>query len=511
MCFSEVSALHSLARCLSSVKQVSIAAVDLGASSGRVIAARVGPGSLSISEANRFANGPVRFGTSLRWDVPGLVRGMLEGLRLAKLGLGQLDGAAIDSWALDYGALDANGALLADPFCYRDDRTVGVMAKAFAVVPRPELYDRTGIQFLPFNTIYQLMAEAETQQAEVTDRVLLIPDLLSYLLTGVQSADITNASTTQLLDARTGRWALDLARRVGIPPAWLPPLCGPGELLGHVRRAVLADAGIAGPVPLFTVASHDTASAVVATPAADERFAYISCGTWSLVGVELDCPVVSDESLRLNFTNEVGIDGSVHFLRNVMGLWLLQECIKAWQMAGFRVDLESLIRDAAAELPLRAVFDPDNPIFLTPGDMPTRIAPVCGASRQPVPHTPPAMVRAIIESLSLAHRRTLRAALSVSGRDVNTLHLVGGGARNELLCQLTADACALPVVAGPVEAAAIGNLLVQARALGALEGGLADLRALVRRTHVLRRYEPREGVCDWTHAEDRIPWVVGSR
>ena len=247
MCFSEISALHSLARCLSSVKQVSIAAVDLGASSGRVIAARVGPGSLSISEANRFANGPVRFGTTLRWDVSGLVRGMLEGLRLAELGLGQLDGAAIDSWAMDYGALDADGALLADPFCYRDDRTVGVMAKAFAVVPRPELYDRTGIQFLPFNTIYQLIAEAETQQAEVTDRVLLIPDLLGYLLTGVQSAEITNASTTQLLDLRTGRWAIDLARRVGIPPAWLPPLRGPGELLGHVRRSVLADAGIAGP------------------------------------------------------------------------------------------------------------------------------------------------------------------------------------------------------------------------------------------------------------------------
>lgn len=205
----------------------------------------------------------------------------------------------------------------------------------------------------PFNTIYQLIAEAETQQAEVTDRVLLIPDLLGYLLTGVQSAEITNASTTQLLDLRTGRWALDLARRVGIPPAWLPPLRGPGELLGHVRRSVLADAGIAGPVPLFTVASHDTASAVVATPAADERFAYISCGTWSLVGVKLDCPVVTNDSLRLNFTNEVGIDGSVHFLRNVMGLWLLQECIKAWQMAGFRVDLESLIRDAAAEPPLR--------------------------------------------------------------------------------------------------------------------------------------------------------------
>ncbi len=492
------------------MKQVSIAAVDLGASSGRVIAARVGPGSLSISEANRFANGPVRFGSTLRWDVRGLLRGMLEGLRLAELELGQLDGAAIDTWAMDYGALDSEGALLADPFCYRDQRTVGVMGQAHALVPRRELYDRTGIQFLPFNTIYQLMAEAGSQQAEVTDRVLLMPDLLGHLLTGVQSAEITNASTTQLLDARTGQWATDLARRLGIPPAWLPPLRRPGEPLGHVRRSLLADAGVAGPVPLFTVASHDTASAVVATPAADERFAYISCGTWSLVGVELERPVVTNDSLRLNFTNEVGVDGSVRFLRNVMGLWLLQECIKAWQAAGLRVDLESLIRGAAAEPPLRAVFDPDNPGFLAPGDMPTRIAAVCAASGQPVLDTPPAMVRAIIESLSLGHRRTLRAALSLSGRDVTTVHLVGGGARNELLCQLTADACGLPVVAGPVEAAAIGNVLIQARALGALEGGLPDLRALVLHTQVLRRYEPRDHGCDWARAEGRIPWGIGA-
>ena len=337
------------------MKQVSIAAVDLGASSGRVIAARVGPGSLSISEANRFANGPVRFGSTLRWDVCGLLRGMLDGLRLAESELGQLDGAAIDTWAMDYGALDSDGALLGDPFCYRDERTVGVMGKTLAVVPRRELYGRTGIQFLPFNTIYQLMAEAGTQQAEVTHRVLLMPDLLGHLLTGVQSAEITNASTTQLLDVRTGQWATDLARRVGIPPAWLPPLRRPGELLGYVHGSVLADAGLAGPVPLFTVASHDTASAVVATPTADERFAYISCGTWSLVGVELERPVVTDDSLRLNFTNEVGVDGSVRFLRNVMGLWLLQECIKAWQGAGLRADLESLICGAAAESPLQTV------------------------------------------------------------------------------------------------------------------------------------------------------------
>ena len=452
----------------------------------------MGRGSLSTIEVSRFANGPVRLGTSLRWDMHNLLRGVLEGLRLAELELGRLNGAAIDSWALDYGALDADGALLADPFCYRDDRTAGLMDKAFTVVPRQELYDRTGIQFLPFNTIYQLMAESGTPQAEMTDRVLLMPDLLGHRLTGVQSAEITNASTTQLLDATSGQWATDLASRAGIPPAWLPPLRPPGELLGHIRPSVLADAGLAGPVPLFTVASHDTASAVVATPATDERFAYISCGTWSLVGLELDRAMVTGDSLRLNFTNEMGVDGSVRFLRNVMGLWLLQECIKAWQVAGLRVDLESVLRRAAAEPPLRAVFDPDNPELLAPGDMPGRIAKICAASGQPVLDTPEAMVRAIVESLSLAHRRTLRAAVSLSGMDVTTVHLVGGGVRNELLCQLTADACGLPVVAGPVEAAAVGNILIQARALGALDGGLSNLRALVRQTHVLQRYEPRD-------------------
>jgi rhamnulokinase len=484
--------------------------VDLGASSGRVIAARVGPGSLSISEVKRFANGPVRLGSSLRWDVQALLQGMLQGLRLAELELGQLDGAAIDTWAMDYGALDSGGALLADPFCYRDQRTVGVMGKAQALVTREELYDRTGIQFLSFNTIYQLMAEAGSQQGEVTDRVLLMPDLLGYLLTGVQFAEITNASTTQLLDARSGEWATDLAKQVSIPPGWFPPLRRSGEWLGQVRPSVLAEAGLAGPVPLFTVASHDTASAVVATPASDERFAFISCGTWSLVGVELERPMITSDSLRLNFTNEVGVDGTIRFLRNVMGLWLLQECIRAWQGAGLKTDLESLVCGAAAEPPLRTLFDPDNLGLLMPGNMPSRIATVCRESGQPVPQTQTAMVRAIIESLSMAHRRTLRAALSLCGRDVTTIHLVGGGARNELLCQLTADACGLPVVAGPVEAAAIGNVLIQARALGVLGGGLFDLRGLVRQTQVLRRYEPRDQDSDWDRAEKGAPWGVGA-
>jgi rhamnulokinase len=421
----------------------------------------------------------------------------------------------IDAWAMDYGSLDAAGALVELPYCYRDERTRGVMERVLKVVGRNEIYRITGVQFLPFNTLYQLMAQADSRSgwavagAGETRRILLVPDLLGYWLTGEQKAELTNASTTQLLDVRSHDWSGALTARLGIPKDLLAPLVRPGDRLGELLPSAVKAAGLMRPVPLLAVASHDTASAVVAVPAQREHFVYISSGTWSLVGVETDRPILTDESLEANFTNELGLDGTVRYLRNVMGLWLLQESMRTWWSQGLALDLPTLLRDAAMSPPLSCVFDPDGADFVRPGNVPARIAAACRATGQPAPRAPAAVVRAILDSLALAHRRAVRAARDLSGKPVEVVHMVGGGSRNELLCQLTADACGLPVVAGPEEAAAIGNALVQARGLGATGGELRDLRRLVRESQTLRRYEPREAERDWRSAEARIEWSYG--
>ncbi len=444
-----------------------VAAADLGAASGRVIVGEVGAGTLELRECHRFPNRPVRTAGTLHWDILALYQGVLDGLRAA----GPVDGIGIDSWAVDYGLLDADGALLGNPVHYRDERTAGAKDNLERLGAR-ELYATTGLQFLPFNTIHQLAAEPRLALAH---RLLLIPDLLAYWLTGEQGAEVTNASTTQLLDVRTRTWATGLMSKIGAAPALFPALREPGEVIGSTGDGT----------PVIAVGSHDTASAVVGVPADHDRFAYISCGTWSLVGVELEQPVLTEASRKANFTNELGVDGTVRYLRNVMGLWLLQECVREWG-----ADTASLLAEAAT-LPRGAVIDPDDPVFLPPGDMPARIVAVCERTGQPVPRDPAAIVRCIVDSLADAHRRAVEDAQTLSGKAVDVVHVVGGGARNALLCQLTADACGLPVVAGPVEATAIGNVLVQARALGALNGDLNRLRALIRATQPVTRYQPR--------------------
>ncbi len=444
-----------------------MAAADLGAASGRVMAGTVGTDELTIEECHRFPNRPVRAAGTLYWDILFLYQEVLDGLRAA----GPVDGIGIDSWAVDYGLLDAAGALLGNPVHYRDMRTDGAAANLERLGPQ-RLYATTGLQFLPFNTIHQLAVEPRHALAST---LLLVPDLLTYWLTGVLGAEVTNASTTQLLDVRTRTWSTELMAEVGVSPALFPALREPGSVVGP------APDGTA----VIAVGSHDTASAVVGVPAAHERFAYISCGTWSLVGVELDHPVLTEASRAANFTNELGVDGTVRYLRNVMGLWLLQECVREWG-----ADTEELLAEAA-RLPKGAVIDPDDPVFLPPGDMPARIVDACRRAGQPVPAGRAAIVRCVVDSLAAAHQRTIEAAQELSGRAVDVVHVVGGGARNTLLCQLTADACGLPVLAGPVEATALGNVLVQARALGAVDGDLAELRALVRATQPVVRYEPR--------------------
>ena len=467
-----------------------LAAVDLGASSGRVMAGTVGPGELALEEVHRFANGGVRVGPRLYWDILGIYRETLAGIRAA----GPVSGIGIDSWAVDYGLLDSSGTLLGNPVHYRDSRTDGVPERVASAIPARELYDITGLQQLPFNTLYQLMSEGDRLAAATT--MLLIPDLLGYWLTGAVGAERTNASTTQLYDVRTRSWAVGLASRVGIPSRLLPPLRDPGDLVGTLLPSLELPE-----VPVVAVGSHDTASAVVAVPAEPgARFAYISSGTWSLVGLELDQPELGGAALAANFTNEGGVDGTIRFLRNVMGLWVLTETLRTWSAPG---DLASLLTAAAHLPPLAAVVDVDSPSFLPPGDMPARIASACVRTGQRPPATRPAVVRCILDSLALAYRRTVRQAASLAGGAVDVVHIVGGGARNSLLCQLTADACGLPVLAGPVEAAALGNVLVQARALGAPLPDLAAMRALVRQTQPVQQYLP-SGRDDWAAAEARL-------
>jgi rhamnulokinase len=473
---------------------VVVAGVDLGASGGRVLVARVSSAGVALHEVSRFPNEPVLAGGTLYWDILRLYSSVASGLRDAAASF-PLASAGIDSWGVDYGLLDSSGALVGNPVHYRDQRTSGVSIPVSAA----SLYAVTGIQHLPFNTIYQLAASAGTPSLAAASTLLLIPDLLAYWLTGAVGAEVTNASTTALLDVSSRSWAGAVMDQVGIPRGLFPPLRQPGDVIGPVRV-------LPGEVPLLAVGSHDTASAVAAVPAASEAFAYISSGTWSLAGLELSAPVLSEESRLANFTNEAGIDGTVRYLRNVTGLWLLQECLRCWgSSAGTADSLESLLASAAAVPPLRFVIDADDPVFLPPGDMPARIVSWLSARGLPAPSGPAEIIRCILDSLALAYRRALLAAQSLSGRHADVVHIVGGGSRNELLCQLTADAVGLPVVAGPAEATALGNVLVQARALGAAPVSLDGMRALLRGGGgiELRSYAPSGDAGAWEAAARR--------
>ncbi|GAA2388135.1 rhamnulokinase family protein [Nonomuraea africana] len=429
--------------------------------------AEISSGRVDLVEVHRFANRPVSVAGTLHWDVLGLYAEVLDGLRRA----GPVESVGIDSWAVDYGLLDGDGRLIGNPVHYRDARTARYTERLDA-----DRYEVNGLQFLPFNTLYQLL-EDRLDQAET---LLMIPDLLAYWLTGLRGAELTNASTTGLFDVRERTWARPLITRLGLPARIFPEISEPGSVVGPVTAELGFDTVVT------RVASHDTASAVAAVPASTPNFAYISCGTWSLVGVELDSPVLGDDSRAANFTNEAGIDGTIRYLRNVMGLWILQECLRAWG----ECDLEGLLQAAARAEPGQMTIDPDDPSFLPPGDMPARIAAYCSRTGQPAPADRAQAVRCILESLALAYQRAVSDAARLSGREIDVVHLVGGGARNALLCQLTADATGLPVVAGPVEAAALGNVLVQARARG-LAG---DLREFVRRSQPLRTYHPGGGL-----------------
>lgn len=476
-----------------------VAAVDLGATSGRVILGHVDgrAGTLELDRIARFPNDPVRLASGLHWDFAGLHRDLTRGLADAFRRESGVASVGVDSWAVDYGLL-RGGRLLGEPFHYRDARNEAGVEAVHARVPFAELYRRNGLQFLPFNTLYQLAAEratagdsTHTGWLDLADSLLLIPDLIGFQLTGAKVAERTNASTTGLVAVESGEWDDELIERLDFAASVFAPLVSPGDSLGGLRPDVAAELGAPSALEVVAVGSHDTASAVVAVPMRAESAAYISCGTWGLVGVELERPVTTDAAREANFTNEGGVDGRVRFLHNVMGLWLLTESVRWWERGGETIDLAELLAAAASVTVRVAVFDANDPRFLAPGDLPGRIAEWCAEHGVAAPQTGAEFARSIIESLAEAFASAVRTASLLSTVDVETIHLVGGGALNELLCQRTADRSGIPVLAGPVEATALGNVLVQARAQGFASGDLESLRALVARAFTPKRYVPR--------------------
>ncbi|MCI1749613.1 MAG: rhamnulokinase [Acidipropionibacterium sp.] len=499
-------------------------AIDLGASSGRVLRGILTDGRLSVEECSRFANSPVTLphGASrdagadeedLVWDVLSLWSGIRAGLVEAAR-RGPVDAIGIDTWGVDYGLLSADGRLIANPWAYRCKRTDQAVERVHTEMPQETLYRYNGTQHQPFNTLFQLVADRSLAPTEAARTALLIPDLIAYWLTGRQVCEVTNASTTGLIDPASRRWSPEILGllhdqfRVRVPDL-LADLVEPGTLVGSAALSDLSLRTSAGaPTPVVAVGSHDTASAVVGVPAPGRsgRFGFISSGTWSLVGVELDHPVRSPASATANFTNELGVDGTVRYLSNVMGMWMLQEILRQWREAG-EADLSwpQACKLAGQAEPWRTMVDVNDELFALPGPMTERIDLWALDHHEQPPQTHGQYLRAVIDSLAAAYRRALGQAQQLSGTHIETVNIVGGGSQNALLCQLTADATGLPVIAGPVEGTAMGNIVVSLRAIGALDGGLDELRQVIANSVITTRYEARPGRgTAWQAAEERV-------
>ena len=479
-------------------------AFDLGASSGRAIVGGFDGQRLVLHEVHRFENGPVESDGHLHWNVRGLFDEITAGLAKAVERFGaDLAGVGIDTWGVDYGLLGADGQLLEDPFHYRDRRTDGILERAFTQVPRDEIYRQTGTQFMQFNTLFQLLACAEQQPDLLAraERLLFMPDLLGCWLAGRQVVERTIASTSQCLDPRTGEWATGLLERLGIPPGIFGEIVEPGTVLGPLADGLAETTGARG-VRVIAPGCHDTASAVAAVPAESDDYAYLSSGTWSLMGVEIPRPVITERSLAYNFTNEGGVCGTIRFLKNISGLWLVQECRRVWAEAGEALSFDELTRMAADAPAFAAMVDPDAEDFIAPGDMPRTIAEHCRRKGQSAPESKGSIIRTALESLALKYRQTLDRLEEMLGRRVSTLHIVGGGTQNELLSQFAADATGRAVVTGPIEATALGNLLMQLLADGAIDS-LAQGRALIRRSVQTKVYQPQADP-RWAEAHERF-------
>lgn len=468
-------------------------AVDLGASSGRVLAGLLDGQFLEMAEVHRFNHAPVNVHGRLYWRLFDLWANVLHGLREAHGTYGErIVSVGVDAWGVDFGLLDRRGELLATPVAYRDARTQGEFERTFAVVPREEIFAATGIQFMEINTLYQLRAAQRlgSPPLDRAGRLLMMPDLFHWMLTGVAANERTIASTTQLYDPRTQGWSDELIARLHLPRELFGRLTAPGTSLGPLLPEVVAETGLEG-VEVVVPGSHDTASAVLAVPAAGENWCYLSSGTWSLMGIEAAAPVLTAEAYRWNFTNEAGVAGTNRLLKNISGLWLVQECQRIWRMEGRPYDWQQLSHLAAQAEPLRSMIDVDDPRLLAPRDMPAAIVSLCREAGQPAPATHGAIVRCALESLALKYRDVLKHLERLRGARIDQIHIVGGGSQNGLLCQMTADACERPVLAGPIEATAIGNVLMQAIAAGAI-ADVAQARAVVRQSVKLLSYLPDE-------------------
>jgi len=472
--------------------EIKFLALDLGAESGRAVVGLFDGGRVRLEEARRFPNGPVCVGGRLYWDVLRLFEEMKLGVAASLENYGKdIRSLGIDTWGVDFGLVAADGELLANPRHYRDPRTNGMMEAVFQLVPKSRVYEETGIQFMQVNTLYQLFAMAKegSPLLACADTLLMMPDLFNFWFAGVRVSEFSIATTTQFYNPRKSGWATGMLAELGIPNHFLPDIIPPGTPIGQLAPSVAEELS----APNLTVtapASHDTASAVAAVPAEVKDYAYISSGTWSLMGVELDRPLINQKALELNFTNEGGVGGTFRFLKNIMGLWLVQECRRTWAKTGRDYSYQELTDMAAAEKPFSAIVDPDHPAFLQPGDMPSRIRDFCERTGQRPPESDGAVIRAALDSLALKYRHTLDALEELLGRPMEVIHIVGGGSQNRLLNQLAADVTARPVIAGPVEATALGNVLVQAIAAGEI-GSLAEAREVVRQSCSPQTYEPR--------------------
>ncbi len=468
-------------------------AVDLGASSGRVIYATLEKNKFELHEIHRFSNQPTQLLNNLHWNIVSLYEEIKTGLtQCAKTFSAELDGIGIDTWGVDFGLVSENNELVGIPWAYRDARTNGILEKTFALMPREEIYRTTGIQFMQFNSAFQLLAmvQAKSPLLKATNKLLFMPDLLNFLFSGQKVTERSIASTSQLLNPMTGTWAKDIFVKLGLPLEIMPEILEPGTELGSLLPEIARETGLSK-APIIATAGHDTAAAVAAVPASGDNWAYLSSGTWSLMGIESPKPIINDQTLRYNFTNEGGVAGTIRFLKNISGLWLVQTCQRDWAKAGKNYDFATLTQMASQAKPFVAILDPDNSLFLNPDNMPEAIQTYLKQTNQPQPQTEGETIRIILESLALKYRHILEQINELRGKPTQKLHIVGGGTKNELLNQFAANACGIPVVTGPVEATAIGNIMVQAvtrKVLPSIEAA----REVIKNSVEMKYYTPQD-------------------